>query len=179
MVNTAFYVPDDKRALLARVYGPATPNNPAPLIRDDPVKWQISEAKYFGQDFEQIGRKGKYDSGGGGLFSSSKDFLQYTQMVANYGELNGVRILKPETAALHFKDLMPDLGLEAFRANFGDAASYMKFGGGLGIKVEEDGSDRVSTTISGVGQLTHFSGSTVKIKAWVPFSLTSRHQDTI
>ena len=61
-------------------------------------------------------------------------------MVANFGELNGVRIVNRETAALHFKDLMPDLGLEAFRANFGEAASYMKFGGGLGIKMEEDGS---------------------------------------
>ena len=156
MDNTAFYVPDDKRALIPRVYGPATPNNPAPLIRDDPVKWQISEAKYFGRDFEQIGRKGKYDSGGGGLFSSSKDFLQYTQMVANYGELNGVRILKAETAALHFKDLMPDLGLEAFRANFGDAASYMKFGGGLGIKVEEDGSDGIDYYFWGGAANTFF-----------------------
>ena len=140
MVNTDFYVPDNKRVQMPRIYGPATPNNPAPLIEGDPIEWKISEALYFGSPFEWIGRKTPLDSGGGGLFSSSNDFLQYAQMVANFGELNGVRIVNRETAALHFKDLMPDLGLEAFRANFGEAASYMKFGGGLGIKMEEDGS---------------------------------------
>ena len=50
---------------------------------------------------------------------------------------------------------MPDLGLEAFRANFGEAASYMKFGGGLGIKMEEDGSGE-RTIISGEEPLTPF-----------------------
>ena len=63
-------------------------------------------------------------------------------MVANNGQLDGVRILSSEMASLHFEDLMPNLGLEAFRANFGDAASFMQFGGGLGIKMEEDGSGR-------------------------------------
>lgn len=140
MTSTDFYVPDDMRARMPRVYGPATPNNPAPLIEDDPIEWQISEALYFGRPYDQIGRKTTLDSGGGGLFSTSSDFLQYAQMVANYGELDGTRILKRETAELHFQDLMPNLGLEAFRANFGDAANFMKFGGGFGIKMEEDGS---------------------------------------
>ena len=64
--------------------------------------------------------------------------------------------MKAETAALHFKDLMPNLGLEAFRANFGDAASYMKFGGGLGIKVEEDGSDGIDYYFWGGAANTFF-----------------------
>ena len=140
MNSTDFYVPDDMRARMPRVYGPATPNNPAPLIEGDPIEWQISEALYFGRSYDQIGLKTTLDSGGGGLFSTSSDFLQYAQMVANYGELDGKRILKRETAELHFQDLMPNLGLEAFRANFGDAANFMKFGGGFGIKMEEDGS---------------------------------------
>ena len=140
MNNTGFFVSDEKRQLLAKIYGPASPNNPAPLIENDPIEWKISEALYFGRDFENMGRKPLVDSGGGGLFSSSNDFLQYAQMVANYGELNGIRILSRQTAELHFQDLMPGLGLEAFRANFGEAAKYMKFGGGFGIKMEEDGS---------------------------------------
>lgn len=156
MSNTNFYVPDDKRNQLPRVYGPATPNNPAPLIKDDPIKWQISETTYFGRVYDQIGRKPSYDSGGGGLFATSKDFLQYAQMVANFGELGGVRVLKRETAALHFQDLMPDLGLEAFRANFGDAASFMKFGGGFGIKMEEDGSGQADYYFWGGAANTFF-----------------------
>jgi methyl acetate hydrolase len=38
--------------------------------------------------------------GGGGLFSTAPDYLTYTRMILNGGELNGVRVLKPETAAL-------------------------------------------------------------------------------
>ena len=59
---------------------------------------------------------------------------------------------------------MPDLGLEAFRANFGEAASYMKFGGGLGIKMEEDGSGSADYYFWG-GAANTFFGLTVKIKA--------------
>lgn len=61
-------------------------------------------------------------------------------MVANLGELNGVRVLDEGVAKLHFEDLMPGLGLEAFRAAFGDAAASMKFGGGYGIRMKDDGS---------------------------------------
>ncbi len=142
MSNTDFFVPEEKRKLLPRMYGPATPNNPAPSFGEQGIKWQISEAPYFGQTYDQIGRPPLWDMGGGGLFSSSRDFLRYSQMVANNGQLDGVRILSSEMASLHFEDLMPNLGLEAFRANFGDAASFMQFGGGLGIKMEEDGSGR-------------------------------------
>ena len=156
MTSTDFYVPDEMRARMPRVYGPATPNNPAPLIEGDPIEWQISEALYFGMPFEQIGRKRSMDSGGGGLFSTSSDFLQYAQMVANYGELDGKRILKRETAELHFQDLMPNLGLEAFRANFGDAANFMKFGGGFGIKMEEDGSGKTDYYFWGGAANTFF-----------------------
>ena len=68
--STDFYVPDDMRARMPRVYGPATPNNPAPLIEGDPIEWQISEAVYFGTPYDQIGLKTTLDSGGGGLFST-------------------------------------------------------------------------------------------------------------
>ena len=38
--------------------------------------------------------------GGGGLYSTGPDNLAYTRMILNGGELNGVRVLKPETVAL-------------------------------------------------------------------------------
>lgn len=63
-------------------------------------------------------------------------------MVAEGGSIDGIKVLKPEITSLHFENLMPGLGLEAFRDNFGDAAAYMEFGGGFGIKSEEDGSGR-------------------------------------
>ena len=140
MDNTAFYVPQEKRKLMPRIYGPATPNNPAPFFENDPIKWQIAEVLYFGLTYEQIGPRGPIDSGGGGLYSSSSDFGKYTQMVANGGTYGETRIMSARAASLHFQNLMPNLGLDAFRANFGDAATYMQFGGGFGIKREEDGS---------------------------------------
>lgn len=39
-------------------------------------------------------------SGSGGLFSTAEDYWRFAQMLANGGELEGARILKPETIAL-------------------------------------------------------------------------------
>ena len=97
-----------------------------------------------------------FDSGGGGMYSTAQDFLKYAEMVANGGVLNGVRYLSAETAAIHFQDLMPELGLEAFEVAFGEAAQYMKFGGGFGIKLEEDGSDRADYYFWGGAANTFF-----------------------
>lgn len=140
MKDTAFEVASDDRVRFARIYAPSTPNNPAPFFEADPIKWQISETLYFDRNFEQMGVRGDWDSGGGGLYSTVRDYQTYAAMVANRGELNGVRILNEDIADIHFQDLMPGLGLEAFQAAFGDAASSMKFAGGYGIRMKDDGS---------------------------------------
>jgi CubicO group peptidase (beta-lactamase class C family) len=53
-------------------------------------------------------------SGGGGLWSTAEDYLQFAQMLANGGELNGRRILSPRTVALmatnHVRDLFKGTG---------------------------------------------------------------------
>jgi CubicO group peptidase (beta-lactamase class C family) len=53
-------------------------------------------------------------SGGGGLWSTAEDYLQFAQMLANGGELNGRRILSPRTVALmatnHVRDLYRGTG---------------------------------------------------------------------
>jgi CubicO group peptidase (beta-lactamase class C family) len=51
---------------------------------------------------------------------------------------------------------MPSLGLEAFAAGFGDAARYMKFGGGFGIKMEEDNSNKADYYFWGGAANTFF-----------------------
>ena len=38
-------------------------------------------------------------SGGGGLYSTAADYLRFLRMIARGGELDGVRLLKPETVA--------------------------------------------------------------------------------
>jgi len=48
------------------------------------------------------------DSGGGGSVSTVDDFALFCQMMLNRGELNGVRILKPETVALMERNQLED-----------------------------------------------------------------------
>jgi CubicO group peptidase (beta-lactamase class C family) len=49
-----------------------------------------------------------YLSGGGGLMSSAEDYLQFGQMLANRGELNGKRLLAPKTVELMSSVFVPD-----------------------------------------------------------------------
>jgi len=49
-----------------------------------------------------------YLSGGGGLMSSAEDYLQFAQMLANRGELNGKRLMGPKTVELMSSVFVPD-----------------------------------------------------------------------
>jgi len=49
-----------------------------------------------------------YLSGGGGLASSAEDYLQFGQMLANRGELNGKRLLGPKTVETMSSVFVPD-----------------------------------------------------------------------
>ena len=49
-----------------------------------------------------------YLSGGGGLMSSAEDYLQFGQMLANRGELNGKRLLAPKTVEMMSSVFVPD-----------------------------------------------------------------------
>ena len=156
MGDTDFFVPDEKRNRLVHVYAPEDINNPAPQSLPGQPSWKISETMYFGAPFEYLGRPGRRESGGGGLFSSPADFLRYASAIALGGELGGVRILGEETVKLHFTNLMPDLGLEAFEAAFGPSAKFMQFAGGFGIKLEGDGSGKPDYAFWGGAANTFF-----------------------
>jgi CubicO group peptidase (beta-lactamase class C family) len=156
MGDTDFFVPDEKRNRLVHVYAPEDINNPAPQSLPGQPSWKISETMYFGIPFEYLGRPGRRESGGGGLFSSPADYLRYASAIALGGELGGVRILGEETVKLHFTNLMPDLGLEAFEAAFGPSAKFMQFAGGFGIKLEGDGSGKPDYAFWGGAANTFF-----------------------
>ncbi len=46
------------------------------------------------------GAEAKFESGGGGLLSTTHDYLRFAQMLLNHGELDGVRLLAPNTVAM-------------------------------------------------------------------------------
>jgi CubicO group peptidase (beta-lactamase class C family) len=85
MIDSGFYVPEDKLARLVAVPGA----QPPPLSDGDVAKPQT------------------FFSGGGGIVSTVPDFLRFCQMLLNGGELDGVRILKPETVRLMMTNSMP------------------------------------------------------------------------
>ncbi|HEY3442966.1 MAG TPA: serine hydrolase domain-containing protein [Paludibaculum sp.] len=65
-----------------------------------------------------------YHSGAGGLMSTAEDYLQFAQMLANGGELNGKRILSPRTVELMASNHVGDM----FNGKLGRPAHGMGFG---------------------------------------------------
>ena len=58
-------------------------------------------------------------SGGGGLWSTADDYIQFAQMLANGGELNGKRLLSPRTVDLMASNHVGDLYAQAGAARRG------------------------------------------------------------
>jgi CubicO group peptidase (beta-lactamase class C family) len=52
-------------------------------------------------------RPAQWFSGGGGLTSTASDYLRFCQMLLNEGELDGVRLLRPETVQLMRENHLP------------------------------------------------------------------------
>jgi CubicO group peptidase (beta-lactamase class C family) len=86
MVDSGFSVPQDKLARLVAVPGP----QPQPPFANS----DVSKPQTF-------------FSGGGGIVSTVPDFLRFCQMLLNGGELDGMRILKPETVRLMTTNSLP------------------------------------------------------------------------
>lgn len=84
MIDTAFSVPKAKVERFAALYRP-TEEGGLRLARNVPLA--TDDLTFF-------------PSGGGGLVSTAADYLRFCQMLLNGGELEGKRILKPETVQL-------------------------------------------------------------------------------
>lgn len=83
--DTCFYLPKEKADRLAVVYG---------LDKGKLVRKEDSTRTDF------IDGPRKLFSGGAGLVSTASDYGRFLQMLANGGELDGVRLLSPRTVAL-------------------------------------------------------------------------------
>jgi CubicO group peptidase (beta-lactamase class C family) len=109
MVDTGFHVPAEDHHRLAQVYGydengelaPA----PAPDASDGPRPF-LDPATFF--------------SGGGGLVSTTMDYMRFCQMLLNGGELDGVRLLSPTTVEMMSRNHLPrEMGEYAPGQGFG------------------------------------------------------------
>ena len=97
MSDTGFRINDGQRARLAQLYGRSKDGNLAPFTREPP---QAPE----------------FDGGGGGLFSTVRDYAKFARMILNKGTLDGARVLKPETVALMSQNAMGDVNVRRLPA---------------------------------------------------------------
>jgi CubicO group peptidase (beta-lactamase class C family) len=110
MVDTGFYVPEAK---LGRLVDAPMPERPR--------IWDVTKpAKLF--------------SGGGGLVSTAPDYLRFCQMLLNGGELDGVRVLSPQTVKQMTTNALPS-DIRIFGNEIGPLAGR-SFGLGFAIRTD-------------------------------------------
>jgi CubicO group peptidase (beta-lactamase class C family) len=111
MVDTGFHVPEAKLGRLV--------DSPMP---ERPRIWDVTKpAKLF--------------SGGGGLVSTAPDYLRFSQMLLNGGELEGVRVLSPQTVKLMTTNALPS-GIRIFGGDEVGSRAGTDFGLGFGIRAD-------------------------------------------
>lgn len=110
MNDTSFVVPDDKLPRLVTLYERTEEGQ---LVRQDETpSWLDTETLF---------------SGGGGLYSTTSDYMRFAQMLLNRGELDGERILGTRTVELMASNHVGEL--------YGPAANRAE-GLGFGLTVE-------------------------------------------
>jgi CubicO group peptidase (beta-lactamase class C family) len=112
MIDTAFYIAPEKRHRLATLYYKA---GDAPLLPiANPMRPDPTSEPAFAM-------------GGGGLFSTARDYARYAQMLLNGGTLDGVRIVSAAGIRAQMTNRLPAALLETrftaghhkFRPGFG------------------------------------------------------------
>lgn len=92
MTDTDFHVPEEKLDRFAQMYVYGENGELVPS--------EMFEGADFTVDMA-------FESGGGGLVSTANDYIRFSQMLLNGGELDGVRILAPLTIDLMHRDQTP------------------------------------------------------------------------
>jgi len=132
MADTGFSVKPENASRLSRQYAP---NSDGSLRRTD------NRPGLANFDFLS---PPEFESGGGGLTSTAKDYMKFVQMHLNNGELNGVRILSKAAVAQMRVNQLPDAV-----ANIGQLYPGNVFG--LDFAIVED-----SDAYQGASEGTHW-----------------------
>jgi len=118
MADTDFWLPPEKRGRLASVY-----------------KFDESLGRLARVDIEMYDKPPAYTPGGGGLISSAADYHRFARMLLGGGELEGVRLLQPETVRLMRTNRLTDAQR---KIPFAGMDLWQKSGFGLGLSTAED-----------------------------------------
>jgi CubicO group peptidase (beta-lactamase class C family) len=124
MIDTDFYVPENKRERLAACY--ALNAKGETVLQDDPAK-----SPYLAPP--------SFVSGGGGLVGTAADYMKFCAMLMNGGAANGHRFLSPKTVGLMRMNHLPGNKeiVDMSRALFSETGNAGQ-GFGLGFAVVVD-----------------------------------------
>ena len=120
MTDTAFWIPPAKQDRLAALYAPDKTGKLA--LADNFMVLDVSKPPALA-------------SGGGGLVSTTADYARFAQMLLNGGQLDGARILSPQTIKLMASNHLSDIVMGAPDAPFSSATGK---GFGLDVAVVTD-----------------------------------------
>lgn len=121
MMDTDFWLPKDKLDRLAGLYA-----------------YQEGVDGLARVDIPVFDAPPEYTPAGGGLVSTAPDYHRFARMLLNGGELDGVRLLKPETVALMLTNRLTP---EQRKYPFAGMDLWTKSGFGLGLAITEDLTD--------------------------------------
>lgn len=121
MADTDFWMPPAKRDRLASLYA-----------------YEESGDRLRKVELELYDEPPDYTPGGGGLISSAGDYHRFARMLLNEGELDGVRLLRPETVRLMRTNRLTDAQRQV---PFAGMDLWTKSGFGLGVSIAEDLTD--------------------------------------
>ncbi len=140
MEDTGFMVPFDKVARFSANYGS---RDGRLMVIDSPNK-----SKYL--------KAPKMPSGGGGLVSTTRDYLRFLQMIQNGGQFEGKRYLKPDSVKLMTTNQLPK---EIPFIGVGDKRPGVGFGLGFSVRIgdsEFDAGARLGEYGWGGAASTHY-----------------------
>jgi CubicO group peptidase (beta-lactamase class C family) len=121
MRDTDYFVPASKLSRLATLYQ-LDPKTNTLAVRAQPPDPKVMPSM---------------TPGGLGLFSTAMDFLRFSQMLLNEGELDGVRILSPRTVELMSRNHLPEsIRSYAYEGAFRIMRPGLGFGYDFGVFME-------------------------------------------
>jgi len=156
MKDTGFHVPNSEYARFSDVYGYHPVSKKFQLLPFEDPKYNVLGPVGFTKD--NMG----FESGGGGLVSTLGDYARFCQMLANGGELEGRRILQPETVKLMRTSVLTDKQNVSIAGTLTQAA-----GGELGFGLDFGIFHNTDNDESKMGDGSYFWGGAAGTWFWI------------
>jgi CubicO group peptidase (beta-lactamase class C family) len=79
----------------------------------------------------EVPQEPQFQMGGGGLYGTAPDYLRFARAILRGGELDGARILQPETVALAARNQIGDLEVQTLHPAMPEASNVANFYPGM------------------------------------------------